>query len=136
MNEPTTKQISFIRADSNMIMKMSSACNSSICIWLGTDHLTCRGEGLCFFFRSEFFFRTTREFEYLFFLSHKARNFFQYLTLGYMTKTLNQIIFLFLHQNQNIFSATLGSEYFFRKKNIAPHFRKLNGPSLMNDTDV
>ena len=22
-----------------MIMKMSSACNSSICIWLGTDHL-------------------------------------------------------------------------------------------------
>ena len=29
--------------------------------------------------------------------------FFQNLTLGYMTKTLNQIIFFFLHQNQNIF---------------------------------
>jgi hypothetical protein len=33
-----------------------------------------------FFFRSEFVFRTTRELE----------NFFQYLTLDYMTKTLNQ----------------------------------------------
>jgi hypothetical protein len=29
--------------------------------------------------------------------------FFQNSTLGYMTKTLNQIIFFFLHQNQNIF---------------------------------
>jgi hypothetical protein len=46
-----------------------------------------------------FFFRTTRELEYLFI--------FQNLTLGYMTKTQNQIIIFFLHQNQNIFSATL-----------------------------
>ena len=29
--------------------------------------------------------------------------FFQNLTLGYMTKTLNQINFFFLYQNQNIF---------------------------------
>jgi hypothetical protein len=74
-----------------MIMKMSSACNSSICIWLGTDHLTCKGGGgtMAFFFRSEFVFWTTRELEYIF-LSRKARNFFQYLTLDYMTKTLNQ----------------------------------------------
>jgi hypothetical protein len=41
-----------------------------------------------------FFFRTTRELEYLFI--------FQNLTLGYMTKTQNQIFF-FLNQNQNIF---------------------------------
>ena len=45
-----------------MIMKMSSACNSSICIWLGTDHLTCRGGGggggkdYVVFFVQKFFF--------------------------------------------------------------------------------
>ena len=37
-----------------------------------------------FLFRSEFFFRTTQELEYFF---------SQNLTLGYMTKTLNQIFF-------------------------------------------
>jgi hypothetical protein len=43
--------------------------------------------------------------------------FFQYLTLGYMTKTLNQIIFFFLHQNQNIFFSNIGNQnIFFRKK--------------------
>jgi hypothetical protein len=36
---------SFIRVDSNMIIKMSSACNSSICFWLGTDHLKLQGGG-------------------------------------------------------------------------------------------
>jgi hypothetical protein len=46
------------------------------------------------------------------FLLRKAQFFFQYLTLGYMTKTLNQIIFVFLHQNQNIFSASLGIKIF------------------------
>ena len=119
-----------------MIMKMSSASNSSICIWLGTDHLTCRGGRGDYggFFRSEIFFWTTRELEYIFFLSRKARNFFQYLTLGYMTKTLNQIFF-FLHQNQNIFSATLGIRIFFLEKKHSPPW-KLNGPSLMNDTYV
>ena len=40
--------------------------------------------GYGFLFRSEFFFRTTQELEYLF---------FQNLTLGYMAKTLNQIFF-------------------------------------------
>jgi hypothetical protein len=57
--------------------------------------------GVMFFlFRSEFFFQTTRELEYLVFLSN--------LTLGYMTKTLNQIIFFpppksefFLEKNDN-----------------------------------
>ena len=50
-----------------------------------------------FFFRSEFFFRTTRELEYLFFLSciqHYA-----------MTKTLNQIFFF----------PPPKSEYFFQQ---------------------
>ena len=65
------------------------------------------GGGYGFLFRSEIF-RTTRELEYFF---------PQNLTLGYMTKTLNQIIFFFLHQNQNFFSATLGIRIFFQKKN-------------------
>ena len=56
---------------------------------------------ICFVQNS--FSRTTQELEYLFFLSRKARIFFPDLTLGYMTKTLNQIIIFFLHQNQNIF---------------------------------
>ena len=68
------------------------------------------GGGYGFLFRSEFFFRTTRELEYLFFLSRKPRNFFQNLKLDYMTKTLNQIIFFFLHQNQNIFFSNIGNQ--------------------------
>jgi hypothetical protein len=51
-------------------------------ICLGTDHLTLRGGGYGFLFRSEIFFRTTQELEYLFFSSRKAQIFFQKLTLG------------------------------------------------------
>jgi hypothetical protein len=43
-------------------------------------------------FRSEFFFRTTPELEY-FFCRAKREFFFHNITLGYMTKTLNQIFF-------------------------------------------
>jgi hypothetical protein len=68
-------------------------------------------------FRSENFFRTTRELEYLFFLSRIARIFFQNSTLGYMTKTLNQIILFCLHQNQNIFFSNIGNQNIFLEKN-------------------
>ena len=77
---------------------------------------------MVFFFRSEFFFRTTQELEYFLLLSREAQFFFQNLTLGYtcMTKTLNQIFFS-LHQNQNIFFSNLGNQnIFFRKKTIPP----------------
>ena len=47
----------------------------------------------------------------------------QNLTLGYMTKTLNQIIFFFLHQYQNIFFSNIGNQNIFFQK-------KLNGPFL------
>ena len=76
---------------------------------------------MVFLVRSEFFFRTTQELEYLFILSRKARIFFQNLTLGYMTKTLNQIIFSFLHQNQNIFFSNIGNQNIFLEENITPH---------------
>jgi hypothetical protein len=65
------------------------------------------------FFRSEFFFRTTRELEYLFFLSRKARIFFQNSTLGYMTKTLIQIIFFPPPKSEYFLPAALGIRIFF-----------------------
>jgi hypothetical protein len=48
------------------------------------------------------------ELEYLFFLSRKAQIFFQNSTLGYMTKTLNQINFFSSTKIRIYFSATLG----------------------------
>jgi hypothetical protein len=76
--------------------------------------------GYGFLFRSEFFFRTTQALEYLFFCRAKREIFFQNSTLGYMTKTLNQIIFVFLHQNQNIFSSNTGNQNIFLEKNHNP----------------
>jgi hypothetical protein len=55
----------------------------------------------------------TQELEYIFFV--------QNFTLGYMTKTLNQII---------IFFSNIGNQNIFLEKNHTPPF-KLNGRSLM-----
>jgi hypothetical protein len=41
------------------------------------------------------------------------------VTLGYMTKTLNQIFF-FLHQNQNIFFINIGNQNIFLEKKHNP----------------
>ena len=81
-----------------------------------------QGGGYGFLFHSELFLRTTRELEYLFF--------FQNFT-GYMTKTLNHIIFFFLHQNHNIFFSNIGNQNFFLENNHNLPF-KLNGPSLIH----
>ena len=78
--------------------------------------------GYGFLFRSEFFFRTTRELEYLYF--------FQNLTLDYMTKTLNQIIFFPPPKSEYFFQQHWESEYFFLEKTHTPPRWKLNGPSL------
>jgi hypothetical protein len=64
-----------------------------------------------------------QELEYYFFLSRKVQFFFQNLTLGYMTKTLNQIIYFFLHQNQNIFFSNIGNQNNFLEKNHNPPFQ-------------
>ena len=76
---------------------------------------------MVYLFRSElFFFWTTRELKYIFFLRNS--------TLGYMTKTLNQIFF-FLHQNQNIFFSNIGNQnIFFRKKPYPPPEEKWSVP--------
>ena len=86
--------------------------------------------GYGFLFHSEIFFWTTQELEYLFFCRTKREFFFQNLTLGYMTKTLNQIIFFFLHQNQNILFSNIGNQNIFLEKNHNPPLFKLNGRSL------
>ena len=71
-----------------------------------------------FSLRSEIFFRTTQELEYFFFFFCRAKRefFFQNLTLGYMTKTLNQIILYFLHHNQNIFFSNIRNQNIFLEK--------------------
>jgi hypothetical protein len=46
--------------------------------------------------------------------------FFQNSTLGYMTKTLNQIIFVPPPKSEYFFKQHWESEYFFRKKTITP----------------
>jgi hypothetical protein len=69
--------------------------------------------GYGFLFRSEFFFRTTRELEYLFFCRAKREIFFQKSLLGYITKTLNQIIFFSSTKIRVFFSAALGIRIFF-----------------------
>ena len=73
------------------------------------------GGGGCygFLFRSEIFLRTTRELEYFFFCRAKREIFFHKPTLGYMTKTLNQIIFFPSTKIRIFFSATLGIRIFF-----------------------
>ena len=56
---------------------------------------------MVFLFRSDFFLRTTRELEYFF------------LSLGYMTKTLNQIYFFPPPKSEYFFQQHWESEYFF-----------------------
>ena len=69
------------------------------------------------------FYRTTRELEYLFF--------FPEFNIRLYDKNSESDYFLFHHQNQNIFSATLGIRIFFflDKKPINTPF-KLTGRSL------
>jgi hypothetical protein len=107
---------------SNHKLKIETGRYSKPITPLGTDHLTWRG-GYGFLFRSEFFFRTTQELEYLFFCRAKREIFFQNSTLGYMTKTLIQIIFFFLHQNQNVYFSNIGNQNIFLEKYEIPAIR-------------
>jgi hypothetical protein len=90
-----------------------------------------KGGGYGFLFHSKKFFRTTQELEYLFFLSREAQIFFPEFNIRlYKTKTLNQIIFFFLHQNQNILFSNIGNQNIFLEKNHNPPPFKLNGRSV------
>jgi hypothetical protein len=63
--------------------------------------------------------KLARELEYIFFCRAKRENIFQNVALGYMTKTLNQIIIFSSTKIRIFFSATLGIRIF-----------KFNGRSL------
>ena len=77
--------------------------------------------GLWFFVSCRIFFSdNSRVRIFIFFVALSANFFFQNLTLGYMTKTLNPIIIFFLHQNQNIFFSNIGNQKFFLDKNHNP----------------
>jgi hypothetical protein len=87
---------------------------------LGTDHLTWRGGGYGFLFRSEICFRTTQELEYLYFLSRIARIFFPKFNFRLYDKNSGSDYFFFLHQNQNIFFSNIGNQNIFLEKTITP----------------
>ena len=70
----------------------------------------------CLLIRSEIFFRTTRELEYLFLLSRKARNFFPEFNIRSYDKNSESDYFFFLHQNQNIFFSNIGNQNIFLEK--------------------
>jgi hypothetical protein len=73
--------------------------------------------GYGFLFRSEFFFRTTRELEYLFFLSRKARIFFPEFHIRlYDKNSESDYFFLPPPKSEYFFQQHWESEYFFRKK--------------------
>ena len=57
---------------------------------------------MVFCFVQKFFSDNTRV-RIFSFCGAECEIFFQNLTLGYMTKTLNHFFLIFLHQNQNIF---------------------------------
>jgi hypothetical protein len=88
--------------------------------------------GLWFFvsFRN-FFSDNTRVRIFIYFVVRSANFFFQNLTLGYMTKTLDQINFVFPPpKSEYFFQQHWELEYFFRKKTYSPPHFKLNGRSL------
>jgi hypothetical protein len=68
---------------------------------------------MVFCFVQNFFSDNTRVRIFIFFCRAKREFFFQNLTLGYMTKTLNQIFFFFSTKIRIFFSATLGIRIFF-----------------------
>jgi hypothetical protein len=79
---------------------------------------------MIFCFVSEFFFRTTRVLEYLFFSEFHIRLY---------DKNSESDYFFFLHQNQDIFFSNIGNQNIFLEKNHNPPF-KLNGRSLIGST--
>jgi hypothetical protein len=76
--------------------------------------------GLWFFVSFKIFFSDITRVRIFFFCRAKHEFFSQKITLDYMTKTLNQIILFFLHQNQNIFFSNIGNQNIFFRKNHNP----------------
>ena len=72
---------------------------------------------MVFCFVQNFFFRTTQELVYLFFLSRKARNFFPEFNIRfYDNNSESDYIFFPPPKSEYFFKQHWESEYFFRKK--------------------
>jgi hypothetical protein len=69
---------------------------------------------MVFSFVQNFFFRTTQELKC--FCRAEREFFFQYLSLGYMTKTLNQIIFFSSTKIRIFFFSNIGNQNIFLEK--------------------
>ena len=80
-------------------------------------------------FSPENFFSDNTKLEYLFFLSRKARNFFQEFNIKLYDKISVSDFFFSAPKSKYFFQQHWESEYFFRKNHNAPF--KLNGHSLM-----
>ena len=70
---------------------------------------------MVFCFVQNFFFRTSQELEYIFFVALSA-NFLPEFNIRLYDKTLNQIIFFSSTKIKIFFQQHWESEYFFRKK--------------------
>ena len=71
-------------------------------------------KGYGFLFRSEFFFRTTQELEYLFFLSREVRIFFPEYNIRLYDKNSESDYFFFPpRKSEYFFQQHWESEYFF-----------------------
>jgi hypothetical protein len=76
--------------------------------------------GYGFLFRSEIFFRTTQELEYLFFLSRNVRNFIPEFHIRLYDKNSESDFFFPPPKSEYFFQQHWETEYFFRKKNHNP----------------
>ena len=80
---------------------------------------------LWFLFRSENFFRTTRELEYLFFLSRKAHIFFPEFNIRLYDKNSESDYYFFPPPKSEYFFQQLGIRIFFlEKKHNPPNLEK------------
>ena len=110
-----------------IIYRIKGPCKIYWRCW--TDTITWirhRTQVMVFCFVQNFFFRTTRELEYLLFLSCKARIFFSEINIRLYDKNSESYYFFFFHQNQIIFFTNIGNQNMFLE---TPSW-KLNGPSL------
>ena len=104
------------RLGNNVLLFQNVTGNHSFCQFVGVyirDWPFNLKWGLWIFVSFRIFFPDNTRVRIFLFCRAKREFFFQNLTLGYMTKTLNQIIFFFSTKIRIFFSATLGIRIFF-----------------------
>ena len=105
-----------------IIYRIKGPCKIYWRCW--TDTITWirhRTQSYGFLFRSELFFRTTRELEYLLFLSCKARIFFPEINIRLYDKNSESDFFFLPPKSVYFFHQHWESEYVFRNKPKLPH---------------